>query len=175
MVVRSKKLFLLLCLVIAYIAPVFADVSFVSFEPLNVEFTVEETVYAGFTDHQVSTTIKPDDISEFKFSYNSDSNAFIVSNVWYYIQTFTASNISATLSSTPLSQGENGQSINWSGTVDDSGYSCGEVLTVVNEPEGSYEFPRVYSGEIRVSIPVNDVTDTNAAYTATLTLKVEAT
>lgn len=172
MIVRSKKLFLLLCLVIAYIASVFAGVSF---EPLNVEFTVEETVYAGFTDHQVSTTIKPDDISEFKFSYNSDSNAFIVSNVWYYIQTFTSSNISATLSSTSLSQGDTGESINWSGTVDDSGYSCGNVLTVVNEPEGSYEFPRVYSGEIRVSIPVDDVTDTNAAYTATLTLKVEAT
>lgn len=168
----SKKSFLLLCLVLAAIAPGFADDSF---EPLNVEFTVDETVYAGFTDHKVSSTIKPVDIGKFEFSYNTDSNAFTVSNVWYYIQTFTSDKIKATLSASALSQGEGGKSIDWGGTVEDSAflYSGGGEVIVVEETDGPYQFPRVYSGEIRVSIPVENVTDTSAAYTATLTLKVE--
>ena len=78
-----------------------------SFEPLSVEFTVDGTVNAGFTENKVVSTIKPGDkeeVSEKKFTYNSTNNSFVLSNLYYYVQTFTAGNIMVTLKGDPLKQ-----------------------------------------------------------------------
>ena len=45
--------------------------------------------------------------------------------------------------------------------------------TVVNETsETNHMYPRVYSGEIYIEIPIENVKNTESSYTATLTLEV---
>lgn len=149
-----------------------------SFEPLSVEFTVDDAVYAGFTDSKVVTTIKPDgkvpeDFGSFK--YSSEDNSFVISNMYYYVQTFTARNIMITLSGTPLQQNPGTASatdIDWQSISDDTSLLSSRSSFVYEENQSTNIFPRVYSGEIFIKIPIEDVTDTSKPYTATLTLEV---
>lgn len=149
-----------------------------SFEPLSVEFTVDGTVNAGFTENKVVSTIKPGDkeeVSEKKFTYNSTNNSFVLSNLYYYVQTFTAKNIMVTLKGDPLKQEGGSESISWLSSSDDtSGLSSGAAAkTVVDETsETNHMYPRVYSGEIYIEIPIENVKNTESSYTATLTLEV---
>lgn len=151
-----------------------------SFEPLSVEFSVEGNVFAGFTDKKVVSTIKPEnDISESGkyFTYSSADKSFIVSNLYYYVQTFTAENIEIELSGTPLKPTAGVQSdIEWQSISDDTaGLSSSSPFTYTEqyEPEmNSHQYPRVYSGEIFIKIPIKNVLDSTTSYKATLTLEV---
>lgn len=151
-----------------------------SFEPLSVEFTVDETVYAGFTGSKVVSTIEPEDkIKEVYFTYSSDYNSFIVSNLYYYVQTFTAGNIKISLSGTPLQQEDDTAgvyNIAWASSSEDtSGLSSQSSFTYSEQYEqglNSHQYPRVYSGEIFIRIPIENVKDTSKSYKSTLTLKV---
>lgn len=149
-----------------------------SFEPLSVEFTVDDKVYAGFTGSKVVSTIEPEEkIEEVYFTYSSDDNSFIVSNLYYYVQTFTAENIKIELSGTPLQQNEGTQSeIDWQSISDDTtGLSSSSPFIYSEQYEqgaSSHQYPRVYSGEIFIKIPIENVSDTSKPYEATLTLEV---
>lgn len=145
-----------------------------SFEPLSVEFTVDGTVYAGFTGSKVVSTIEPEDkINEVYFTYSSDDKSFIVSNLYYYVQTFTSENIEIELSGTPLQPTAGVQSdIKWQSISDDtSGLSSGDAF-VYEEKNATNIYPRVYSGEIFIKIPIENVLDSTTSYKATLTLEV---
>ena len=149
-----------------------------SFEPLSVEFTVDETVYAGFTDSKVVSTIKPDgkvpeDFGSFK--YSPEDNSFVISNLYYYVQTFTAGGIKISLSGTPLQQNAGtipANDIDWQSISDDTLDLSSHSVFVYEEDQTANNFPRVYSGEIFIKIPIEDVADTSKPYTATLTLEV---
>lgn len=153
-----------------------------SFEPLSVEFTVDDAVYAGFTNSKVVTTIKPDgkvpeDFGSFK--YSPEDNSFVISNMYYYVQTFTAGNIMITLSGTPLQQEDDTAgvyNIAWASSSEDtSGLSSLSSFTYSEQYEqglNSHQYPRVYSGEIFIRIPIENVKDTSKSYKSTLTLKV---
>lgn len=149
-----------------------------SFEPLSVEFTVDGTVYAGFTGSKVVSTIEPEDkINEVYFTYSSDDKSFIVSNLYYYVQTFTAENIKIELSGTPLQQNEGTQfEIDWQSISDDTtGLSSRSSFIYSEQYEqgaSSHQYPRVYSGEIFIKIPIKNVLDSTTSYKATLTLEV---
>lgn len=149
-----------------------------SFEPLSVEFTVDDKVYAGFTGSKVVSTIEPEEkIEEVYFTYSSDDNSFIVSNLYYYVQTFTAENIKIELSGTPLQQNGGTQSeIDWQSISDDTtGLSSSSPFIYSEQYEqeaSSHQYPRVYSGEIFIKIPIENVSDTSKPYEATLTLEV---
>ncbi len=147
-----------------------------SFEPLSVEFTVDATVYAGFTGSKVVSTIEPEDkINEVYFTYSSDDKSFVISNMYYYVQTFTAGNIIITLSGTPLQQNPGTASatdINWQSISEDTSRLSSQSSFVYEENQDTNIFPRVYSGEIFIRIPIKDVKDTSKPYTATLTLEV---
>lgn len=152
-----------------------------SFEPLSVEFTVDDKVYAGFTGSKVVSTIKPEEkIEKVYFTYSSDDNSFIVSNLYYYVQTFTSENIKISLSGTPLTplQPTAGvqSDIKWQSiSVDTAGLSSNSPFTYTEqyEPEmNSHQYPRVYSGEIFIKIPIENVLDSTTSYKATLTLEV---
>ena len=151
-----------------------------SFEPLSVEFTVDATVYAGFTGSKVVSTIEPEDkINEVYFTYSSDDKSFVISNMYYYVQTFTAGNIMITLSGTPLQQEDDTAgvyNIAWASSSEDtSGLSSLSSFTYSEQYEqglNSHQYPRVYSGEIFIRIPIENVKDTSKSYKSTLTLKV---
>lgn len=149
-----------------------------SFEPLSVEFTVDGTVYAGFTGSKVVSTIEPEDkINEVYFTYSSDDKSFIVSNLYYYVQTFTSENIKISLSGTPLQPIAGVQSdIEWQSISDDTaGLSFNSPFTYTEQYEpdmNSHQYPRVYSGEIFIKIPIENVLDSTTSYKATLTLEV---
>lgn len=147
-----------------------------SFEPLSVEFSVENKVFAGFTDEKVVSTIKPEkEIESIDFVYSSADNSFSISNLYYYVQTFTAGNIKISLSGTPLQQNagtESATDIDWQSISDDTLDLSSHSVFVYEEDQTANNFPRVYSGEIFIKIPIEDVADTTKPYTATLTLEV---
>lgn len=171
----AKRLPVIFLLVFVFISAVMAVESF---EPLSVEFSVEDKVYAGFTGSKVVSTIEPEEkIEEVYFTYSSDDNSFIVSNLYYYVQTFTAENIKIELSGTPLQQNEGTQSeIDWQSISDDTtGLSSSSPFIYSEQYEqgaSSHQYPRVYSGEIFIKIPIENVSDTSKPYEATLTLEV---
>ena len=147
-----------------------------SFEPLSVEFSVEDKVFAGFTDEKVVSTIKPEkEIESIDFTYSSADNSFSISNLYYYVQTFTAGNIKISLSGTPLQQNAGtipANDIDWQSISDDTLDLSSHSVFVYEEDQTANNFPRVYSGEIFIKIPIEDVADTSKPYTATLTLEV---
>ena len=147
-----------------------------SFEPLSVEFSVEDKVFAGFTDEKVVSTIKPEkEIESIDFVYSSADNSFSISNLYYYVQTFTAGNVKISLSGTPLQQNAGTASttdIDWQSISDDTSGLSSHSVFVYEENQDTNTFPRVYSGEIFIKIPIEDVADTSKPYTATLTLEV---
>lgn len=173
----AKRLPVIFLLVFVFISAVMAVESF---EPLSVEFSVEDKVFAGFTDKKVVSTIKPEtDITETGkyFSYSSADNSFVISNLYYYVQTFTAENIEIELSGTPLKPTAGVQSdIEWQSISDDTAElssSSPFTYTEQYEPEmNSHQYPRVYSGEIFIKIPIENVLDSTTSYKATLTLEV---
>lgn len=173
----AKRLPVIFLLVFVFISAVMAVESF---EPLSVEFSVEDKVFAGFTDKKVVSTIKPEtDITKTGkyFSYSSADNSFVISNLYYYVQTFTAENIKIELSGTPLQQNEGTQSeIDWQSISDDTtGLSSSSPFIYSEQYEqgaSSHQYPRVYSGEIFIKIPIENVSDTSKPYEATLTLEV---
>ena len=147
-----------------------------SFEPLSVEFSVEDKVFAGFTDEKVVSTIKPEkEIESIDFTYSSADNSFVISNLYYYVQTFTAGGIKISLSGTPLQQNAGtipANDIDWQSISDDTLDLSSHSVFVYEEDQTANNFPRVYSGEIFIKIPIEDVADTSKPYTATLTLEV---
>lgn len=167
---RLPVIFLMLVIILSDV------IAIDSFEPLSVEFTVDDAVYAGFTDSKVVTTIKPEkEIDSMDFVYSSVDNSFSISNLYYYVQTFTAGNIEISLSGTPLQQNAGTASatdIDWQSISDDTSRLSSRSSFVYEENQDTNIFPRVYSGEIFIKIPIEDVTDTSKPYTATLTLEV---
>ncbi len=175
----AKRLPVIFLLVFVIISAVMAVESF---EPLSVEFSVEDKVFAGFTDKKVVSTIKPEtDITKTGkyFSYSSADNSFVISNLYYYVQTFTSGNIKIELSGTPLQQEADTAgvyNIAWASSSEDtSGLSSQSSFTYSEQYEqglNSHQYPRVYSGEIFIRIPIENVKDTSKSYKSTLTLKV---
>ena len=169
----SRKLLIAFFMMLVFIAVVMAAESF---EPLSVEFSVEDKVFAGFTDEKVVSTIKPEkEIESIDFTYSSADNSFSISNLYYYVQTFTAGNIKISLSGTPLQQNvgtESATDIDWQSISDDTLDLSSHSVFVYEEDQTANNFPRVYSGEIFIKIPIEDVADTSKPYTATLTLEV---
>ena len=169
----SRKLLIAFLMMLVFISDVMAAESF---EPLSVEFSVEDKVFAGFTDEKVVSTIKPEkEIESIDFTYSSADNSFVISNLYYYVQTFTAGGIKISLSGTPLQQNAGtipANDIDWQSISDDTLDLSSHSVFVYEEDQTANNFPRVYSGEIFIKIPIEDVTDTSKPYTATLTLEV---
>ena len=169
----SRKLLIAFLMLLVFISEVMAAESF---EPLSVEFSVEDKVFAGFTDEKVVSTIKPEkEIESIDFTYSSADNSFVISNLYYYVQTFTAGGIKISLSGTPLQQNAgtiHANDIDWQSISDDTLDLSSHSVFVYEEDQTANNFPRVYSGEIFIKIPIEDVADTSKPYTATLTLEV---
>ena len=118
--------------------------------------------------------------SELKFKYDPNDGSFYISNLFYYVQVFVDEPVKINLySSGLLSNGQN--QIPWeSSAADTSGFSCNNIdsnpFLVVDESsviEPDYlKYPRPYSGEIMIRIPVENVPDTSSSYKASLILEV---
>lgn len=186
----EKRIFLIihvLCIFLFFGAGVFAaeNRTTVDFEPLDIVFSSETTVFAGFTtDGKVASVVAPVNAlgnnSELKFKYDPNDGSFYISNLFYYVQVFVDEPVKINLySSGLLSNGQN--QIPWeSSAADTSGFSCNNIdsnpFLVVDESsviEPDYlKYPRPYSGEIMIRIPVENVPDTSSSYKASLILEV---
>ena len=187
--IGKKRFFLVIhfCAFLFFIVDAFASENrtTVDFEPLDIVFSSETTVFAGFTtDGKVASVVAPVNAlgnnSELKFKYDPNDGSFYISNLFYYVQVFVDEPVKINLySSGLLSNGQN--QIPWeSSAADTSEFSCNNIdsnpFLVVDESsviEPDYlKYPRPYSGEIMIRIPVENVPDTSSSYKTSLILEV---
>ena len=174
-----------------------------SFEPLLVEFTSSQTVLTGFSRQKVTTTTldgiddisatgvanppaggsSESDIGGKYFGYDSDHGYFTIGNIYYYAQVFMSKEVTIKISGTPLKQSSSDTSspktVHWKS---EPGVYGGQYIdTELNQSitlnentmDVDLKYPRVYSDEIQIRIPGDDVPDTNYGYSAVLTITVE--
>ena len=175
-----------LCVLLFFISEAYAaeNRTTAGFEPLDLVFSSETTVYAGFTtDGKVASVVAPVNAlgnnSELKFKYDPDDGSFYIDNLFYYAQVFVNAPVKINLySSGQLFNGKN--YIRWTSSAADTlGFSCDStslnpflVVDEKTEPADYLNYPRPYSGEIMIRIPVENVTDTSLPYSTSLTLEV---
>ena len=123
------------------------------------------------------------DIGGKYFGYDSDHGYFTIGNIYYYAQVFMSKEVTIKISGTPLKQSSSDTSspktVHWKS---EPGVYGGQYIdTELNQSitlnentmDVDLKYPRVYSDEIQIRIPGDDVPDTNYGYSAVLTITVE--
>lgn len=174
-----------------------------SYEPLLVEFTSSKTVLVGFsrqkvtgttmegvedisateTDGNISTADKTSDVGGKFFTYDSDNGYFYVNNIFYYAQVFTTTPARIIISGSPLKQSSdfsNPKILNWKSEPETkTGYYIDTATSTSIDIDESkmnvnFNYPRVYSDEIQIKVPFENIKDMTSGYSAELTIVVEA-
>ena len=207
-----RKVLFLSIITIFIILPAFSDPSVdtgvYDREYASVTFTVDDMVICGFSSKEVNDLLPvPSDILSLNdeegvedevvfFDYDDTSRSYMTPTFFYYIQAFTTSKLTATISTSGNLVSESaGSSIPYSlvlsntETGNDGVYNPNTTITILEEkgPEildesgnvtghgNSYSSGRPYSGGIYLQIPVYDTknVDTTKTYSTVITLEVK--
>lgn len=186
-----KKTIIILLLILFIITPVVADTGSSiredSTQTVRLSVTTYNTVYLGVAENEVNSSIVPPSISEMTFSYNPRTMNWETDSFFFYVISFVTSPLVITL--TPSEALKNGEStIDWRNTTstptfsslssssltyttDGSGVSTVDDLTLKEESESSYAYPRVYSWEMKLVVD-GDTPVEAKKYTGEFILKV---
>ena len=162
-------------------------------QSMELGFTSNISVYGGFSKRKISSTFEPDssDIVEnyYFFEYEDTSQSFVLSGLFFYLQIFVRDHIKMELTATPLYEAQKDQAnLTWSITNRNNSilWEADSSITWTRLADGTMRYeltevglsgekldrPRVYSEEIRMRIPVENISDTSNPYMGEIKMTV---